>query len=298
MILPAKVRRPKFKSSVENSVGILEKGFFHDLEERQYFSLEQFNADLWEKLDELNEQNLKNRDYSRYDRWQEEKGELMPLPSTFYHYMERKEAKVSSDFHVRFDNAYYSVPRQYVHKRVLVKATATQIQICALSGELLCEWPRAKYKGQWLTNPEHLPGNSREMAEWNGSYFIQKAMTIGPNTVEVIKRILSSRKYEVQTYRQCVGVLGFAKKYGKKVLEECCRQALGLNKVTYTFIKNSIPAIAEELTDHTEVSRRNEDKNKGAYVMSSASADINRLLAKSQSLVEQAQKGGRHDEKR
>ena len=70
VILPAKVRRPKFKSSVENSVGILEKGFFHDLEERQYFSLEQFNADLWEKLDELNEQNLKNRDYSRYDRWQ------------------------------------------------------------------------------------------------------------------------------------------------------------------------------------------------------------------------------------
>ena len=38
----------------------------------------------------------------------------------------------------------------------------------------------------------------------------------------------------------------------KKVLEECCRQALGLNKVTYTFIKNSIPAIAEELTDSTE----------------------------------------------
>ena len=30
VILPAKVRRPKFKSSVENSVGILEKGFFHD----------------------------------------------------------------------------------------------------------------------------------------------------------------------------------------------------------------------------------------------------------------------------
>ena len=63
-------------------------------------------------------------------------------------------------------------------------------------------------------------------------------------------------------------------------------------------IKNSVPAIAEELTDSTEISQRNEEKNKGAYVMSSASADINRLLAKSQSLVEQAQKGGRHDEKR
>ena len=32
--------------------------------------------------------------------------------------------------------------------------------------------------------------------------------------------------------------------------------------------------------------------------MSSASADIKRLLAKSQSLVEQAQQGGRQDENR
>ena len=33
VILPAKVKKPKYKSSVENAVGILEKGFFHDLEE-------------------------------------------------------------------------------------------------------------------------------------------------------------------------------------------------------------------------------------------------------------------------
>ena len=82
------------------------------------------------------------------------------------------------------------------------------------------------------------------------------------------------------------------------MLEECCRQALGLNKDTYAFIKNSVPAIAEELTDSTEISQRNEEKNIVAYVMSSAFADINRLLVKSQYLVEQAQKGGNHDEKR
>ena len=32
-------------------------------------------------------------------------------------------------------------------------------------------------------------------------------MTVGPNTVEAVKRILASRKYEVQTYRMCQGVL-------------------------------------------------------------------------------------------
>ena len=46
----------KFKSSVENAVGILEKGFFHKLEERQYFSLEQFNKDLWKELEALNKE--------------------------------------------------------------------------------------------------------------------------------------------------------------------------------------------------------------------------------------------------
>ena len=55
----AVVRKPKYKSSVENAVGILEKGFFHD--------------------------------------------------------MERRTAKVSSDYHVRFDNAYYSVDRACQH---------------------------------------------------------------------------------------------------------------------------------------------------------------------------------------
>ena len=96
-ILPAKVRKPKFKSSVENAVGILEKGFFHKLEERQYFSLEQFNKDLWNELEALNKEPFKKKEHNRYYYWEEEKLELMPLPSMHYEYMERKTAKVSSD---------------------------------------------------------------------------------------------------------------------------------------------------------------------------------------------------------
>ena len=90
--------------------------------------------------------------------------------------------------------------------------------------------------------------------------------------------------------------LDLLRSIGKKVLEECCGQALELNKVTYTFIKNSIAALAEELMENADIVHRNEDKNKGAYVMSPLSADISHLLAKSQSLVEQAQKGGYQDE--
>ena len=204
VILPAKVRKPKFKSSVENAVGILEKGLFHKLEERQYFSLEQFNKDLWKELEALNKEPFKKKEHNRYYYWEEEKLELMPLPSMHYEYIERKTAKVSSDFHVRFDNAYYSVDKAFLHKKVSIKASSTVVRIYSLAGEFLCEWPRATRKGQWSTNPEHLPDNYKGFTLWNGPYFIQKAQLIGRNTETVIRTILKSRPYEVQTYRMCL----------------------------------------------------------------------------------------------
>ena len=267
VILPAKVRKPKYKSSVENAVGILEKGFFHDMEEMDYFSLEQFNRDLWLHLENLNNAPFSKKPHNRRYYWEEERKELMPLPPSPYEYMERRMAKVSSDYHVRFDNAYYSVDRTYLHKR-------------------------ATSRSQWSTDPSHLPENYREISEWNGTYFTRRAMTIGPNTTEVIKRILSSRKLEVQTYRMCQGVLSFSKKYSKQALEETCRQALELGKTTYTFIKNTISVVADDLGAAGYNTALNDERNKGAFVMGADATDINTLLSRSQSLAQSKGKGG------
>lgn len=286
VILPAKVRKPRYKSSVENAVGILEKGFFHDLEDNCYFSLEQFNRDLWKKLDALNHENFKKKDYSRYDKWEEERHELMPLPSMQYQYMERKTAKVSGDFHVRFDNAYYSVDKAFLHKSVMIAATADTVNIYSLMGDLIVSWRRASHRGEWLTDPRHLPDSYKQMSEWNAEYFTRKAMTVGPNTVKVIERILKSREHEVQTYRLCLGVLNFVKKYSKLALENCCKLALDTNHVTYTFIKNSIAAVADEIGTSGYNTRLNEERNKGGFVMSSHAGDIDRLLSKSSKLAE------------
>lgn len=269
VILPAKVRKPKFKSSVENAVGILEKGFFHDLEERRYFTLEQFNEDLWEKLEVLNDAPFKKKEHCRSYYWAEEKEELMPLPSTQYHYMERSTAKVSSDFHVRFDNAYYSVDKAYLHKKVIIRATATVVRIFSQEGELIVEWPRAHYKG-----------------EWNSTYFIRKASTVGGNTTELIKRILKSRPLEVQTYRLCMGVLGYTKKYSRATLEECSRRALAAERTTYTYIKNTIGAVAEELGDEGYNTDKNRKRNEGSYIMDSSYSDMEKLLDRSRTLAD------------
>lgn len=292
VIFPAKVKKPKYKSSVENAVGILEKGFFHDMEEMTYFSLEQFNRDLWRYLEKLNDAPFAKKAHCRRYYWEEERQELMPLPPVPYEYMERRVAKVSSDYHVRFDNAYYSVDRAYLHKEVLIRASASTVKIFSKEGLFICEWPRATSRSQWSTDPNHLPANYRELSEWNGAYFVQKAMTVGPNTVEVIRRILASRKLEVQTYRMCQGVLSFTRKYSKQALEETCRQALKLGKTTYTSIKNTIPVVASDLGAAGYNTAMNEERNKGAFVMASDAMDINTLLTRSQTLAKSKGKGG------
>ena len=296
VILPAKVRAPKFKSSVENAVGILEKGIFHLLEERQYFSLDEFNRDLWKELDKLNKEPFKKKEHNRYYYWEEEKNELMPLPSMQYEYMERRTATVSSDFHIRFDNAYYSVNKAYLHKKVSIKATSSTVRIYSLAGEFICEWPRATRKGQWSTDPEHLPENYKGFTQWNAEYFIKKASHVGEYTETVIRAILQSRKYEVQTYRMCLGILNFTKKYSHAALEECCRQAILLNKQKYTFIKNTIPVIAEDLgRDGYNEPAQSNDTRRGGFVMRSEATDLNNLLSRSQRLADAQRKEAQDD---
>ena len=102
---------------------------------------------------------------------------------------------------------------------------------------------------------------------------------------------LQSRKYEVQTYRMCLGILNFTKKYSDAALEECCRQAVLLDKQKYTFIKNSIPVVANDLgqAGYNHASKDNASK-RGGFVMRPEQTDINSLLSRSQKLADEQRK--------
>lgn len=112
------------------------------------------------------------------------------------------------------------------------------------------------------------------MSEWNVTYFTRKAMTVAPNTVKVIEHILRSREHEVQTYRLCIGILGYTKKL-----------AIDTNHISYSFVKNSITAVAEEIGSACFNTKLSEERNKGAFVMSPHAGDIERLLSKSSKLA-------------
>ena len=61
--------------------------------------------------------------------------------------------------------------------------------------------------------------------------------------------------------------------------------ALECGKVTYTFVKNRIPVVADDIGASEAREGRNEERNKGGFVMDAQSMDIDNLLSRSQNLA-------------
>ena len=84
-------------------------------------------------------------------------------------------------------------------------------------------------------------------------------------------------------------ILNFTKKYSNKALEECCKQAIALNKQKYTFIKNTISVIADDLGvagyRHSVPSKKGPER--GGFVMPPEASSIDTLLSRSKFLADQ-----------
>jgi hypothetical protein len=77
---------------------------------------------------------------------------------------------------------------------------------------------------------------------WSPERFTRWAAGIGPSTREIVERVLSSKVIVEQGFVPCQNILGLAKTYGKKNLEEACAKvcAESCAAPSYTIIKNVI----------------------------------------------------------
>ena len=151
---------------------------------------------------------------------------LAPLPATRFELSDWKTATVQFNYHISVDGMLYSVPYEYIKKKVDVKVTDTTIEIfynhnriashCRLKGR-----PGHAQHGHGTYAEDH-----RKYLEWNGARFRKWAERIGINTYTVVNAILTSKSVEQQTYRSCMGLLKLAEKYSDALLEAACKKAL------------------------------------------------------------------------
>lgn len=239
-IIPARVRKPKDKSSAEGTVGVVSTRIIAALRNRKFFSLEELNQAVRAKLAEHNTAPFTKREGSRYSVFQsQEKALLHKLPTAQFELAQWKAATVQYNYHISVEKMQYSVPYEYIKQKVDVRLTKNMVEVFFNQNRIAPHRRLYGRPGQYSTVEAHMPEDHQKYLQWDGDRFIRWAEGIGPATTITVKGILSSYKIQQQGYKSCMGLLKLADKYSVARLENACIRTLSFTpRPSYKSIKN------------------------------------------------------------
>ena len=118
-VFPARVRHPKDKALVENAVKLMYRTVYVAIEGMIFHDIASLNVSIRTALDEFNARRMAGRKQSRADLFRNvERDCLRPLPSVRHQIKERRSATVMRNSYVTLNKHHYSVPTDYVGRRV------------------------------------------------------------------------------------------------------------------------------------------------------------------------------------
>ena len=229
-ILPARVRSPKDKATVEGNVGIITTWIIAALRNQQFLSLWELNTAIRSKLAEFNAKPFQKKEGSRASVFEEERAFLLPLPEHPYELAVWKIATVQFNYHVTVEHGNYSVPYEYIKHKVTVRLTKRLIEVFFAENRIASHPRLYGRPGQYSTYEEHMPKEHREYVAWNGERFLNWAGKIGTHTTAVVQLFLSRNQIEQQGYKSCIALLKLSDAYSALRLEQACKRALSFTE--------------------------------------------------------------------
>jgi transposase len=226
-VIPARVRKPKDKPAVEGTVGHISTWVIAALRNWKFFTLQELNDGISEKLCELNRKPFTKKPGSRESVWLEQEQPLLqPLPDKPFELSEWKIYVVAYNYHVCVDKMYYSVPCEYIKQKADIRLTRNTVEAFVDGNRVASHVRRYGHAGQYSTLLEHMPEDHRKYTRWTAERFLSWARSFGENTETVVKSIIASRQVEQQGYRSCMKLLKLGEKYTPLRLERACKRAL------------------------------------------------------------------------
>ena len=229
-IVPARPYKPQDKSKVELGVKGIQRWILMRLRKHTFFDIDELNDAIAQLIDAYNDKVIRRLGKSRTELFEIlEKPALHPLRVNRYVYREHKQYTVRSDYHIEIDGSGYSVPFEYLGKRVDVWYSRQSVTI-SHQGEVIATHPKLSSPYEDSTITEHMPKQYQYQYEkYNPGRILNWALTIGNNTATLMKQIMDGRSHSVRGYRSCMAILSFSKTYGSEALELACTKALQIN---------------------------------------------------------------------
>lgn len=231
IVMPARVRSPKDKASVEGSVGVISTWIIAALRNSHCFSIEELNEELRKKLEEFNHRPFTRKEGCRYTAFEEEeKFALSPLPDMPYKISEWRTAKVRPDYHISIESMFYSVPYEYINRQVDVKLSEDMVVIYYNHMWLTSHKRLYGRFGQISTVREHMPDNHKLFVDQTPEGAIEWAESIGTSTLSVVKYLLDSYQSEKQALQSIFSFKKTEHRYTKYEIELACKMVLSMTK--------------------------------------------------------------------
>jgi len=240
-IVPARPYKPQDKSKAELGVKGIQRWILMRLRHHTFFDINELNDAISQLIDAYNAKVIRRLGKSRMELFEElDAPALHPLRSNRYVYREHKQYTVRSDYHIEIDGSGYSVPFEYLGKRVDVWYSRHSVSI-SYQSETIATHPRLSQPHEDSTITEHMPKKYQYQYEkWNPGRILNWALSIGENTTALMKQIMDSRSHVVRGYQSCMAILSFSKTYGNEALELACTKALEINTMSVSSIESML----------------------------------------------------------
>ena len=270
-VLPARAYKPRDKSLVEGAVRILYQRIYTIVQGKVFYSLKELNKAIWDALAVHNNKKLTGRPYSRLELFNEvEKDKLSTLPIERYEIKQLAFATVMQNGHVVLskDKHYYSVPYQYIRKKVKIMYTKDKVEIYHKYNRIALH-KRDLSSYNYTTVKEHMASTHQFITEWTPQRFIKWAASIDENVRLFIVNLLEKKQHPEQAYKSCMGVLSFAKKVGNERLINACKRALEYNiynyKIIQKILENGLDMYVDESDQQQQLPEHHNIRGKNYY---------------------------------
>ena len=226
-VIPARPRKPKDKAKVEAGVLVAQRWILATLRNRTFFCLAELNEAISELLERLNTRPFKKLEGCRRSAFESiDRPAMQPLPALRFERGEWKKATVNVDYHVAFDDRYYSAPCSLIGAGIEIRATSRVVEVM-LGRKRVGSHARSRApKGTYVTCPEHMPRSHREYGKWPPERMLSWGRSLGPNVGKVVEAILGRYRNPEFGYRAVQALVRDAQRVGNDRLDAACARAL------------------------------------------------------------------------
>ena len=243
-LFAAKFGRPgkgNDKGNVEGLVGYARRNFLVPVP--RVASWEELNAHLLEECRKRRDRKLWGQEETIAQRFDRDREKLLPLPAAPYEACERRTTRVSSQALVRYETNDYSVPVEYGHRQVLVKAFVWELVISFMS-EVIARHKRSYGREEMIFDPLHY----LSLLEQKSNALDQAAPLAGwqlPEEFTELRRQMEGRLGK-RGRREYVQVLRLLETFALAEVTTGVRQALHLRAIAFDAVKHLVLCAIEQ----------------------------------------------------